>query len=509
MAIKKYQTLNAFDFSNPIIANGYIPSGSISFIAYASNGCVCVPIELGVKYTISGIIRYSGSVVIRYGTSNAVPTSNTTLLRVGSFEQGETAEITAQSGENYLLIMFCGDSDYSAYGSVQSAYSANCANLHVDYSAWNTIGYKKYETATDTITSLPKTIIGDGQPISSWSMDGNMQVNGTPTPQNPITPAETGDKTANLSPVNTLTGTSSSVRTQFNTAFADMQYDEDTQYTISLNYTGNYGTNYGIFKVCFTHTDDTTKKSGWITTADVTDTLTSEVGKTVKSITITDFNNPVSESEMKNIMLNKGATALPYEPSGMYKIPILSNGNTYPIYLSEPIRKIGDSVDTAPSTGTATRNIYKLVLTGNEGWTQNGNYPQFYMSFSAPEYNVVTSASIVTTISSHFKGVPTGNVGTAYNICPRSNGSGLFISYGTLSNVTEFVTFLQQQYAAGTPVTVWYVLATATTETFTAPTLPTSGTAQSFDVSTTLKPSEVSLTWHGWHEHTDTKYSNP
>ena len=261
--------------------------------------------------------------------------------------------------------------------------------------AWADIPYKKYETATDTITSLPKTIIGDGQPISSYAIKGNMQQSGTPTPSNPIYPQEVGDL---------------------------------------------------------------------VTTG---------------------------------------------EHAGEYKIPILSNGNTYPIYLSEPIRKIGDSVDTAPSTGTATRNIYKLVLTGNEGWTQNGNYPQFYMSFSAPEYNVVTSASIVTTISSHFKGVPTGNVGTAYNICPRSNGSGLFISYGTLSNVTEFVTFLQQQYAAGTPVTVWYVLATATTETFTAPTLPTSGTAQSFDVSTTLKPSEVSLTWHGWHEHTDTKYSNP
>ena len=51
---------------------------------------------------------------------------------------------------------------------------------------WNEVGYKKYETATDTITSLPKTIIGDGQPISSYTIKGNMVQSGTPTPSNPV-----------------------------------------------------------------------------------------------------------------------------------------------------------------------------------------------------------------------------------------------------------------------------------------------------------------------------------
>ena len=34
--------------------------------------------------------------------------------------------------------------------------------------------YREYGTDTDTITSLPKTIIGDGQPISSYTIKGNM-----------------------------------------------------------------------------------------------------------------------------------------------------------------------------------------------------------------------------------------------------------------------------------------------------------------------------------------------
>lgn len=28
-----------------------------------------------------------------------------------------------------------------------------------------------------------------------------------------------------------------------------------------------------------------------------------------------------------------------------------------------------------------------------------------------------------------------------------------------------------------------------------------------FDVGTALKPSEVDMTYHGWHEHDDTKFT--
>ena len=66
--------------------------------------------------------------------------------------------------------------------------------------------YREYGTDTDTITSLPKTIIGDGQPISSYTIKGNMSQSGTPTPSNPIYPTECGDKTANLFDKNAQAG---------------------------------------------------------------------------------------------------------------------------------------------------------------------------------------------------------------------------------------------------------------------------------------------------------------
>ena len=50
-------------------------------------------------------------------------------------------------------------------------------------------------------------------------------------------------------------------------------------------------------------------------------------------------------------------------------------------------------------------------------------------------------------------------------------------------------------------------LPTPTTESFTAPTLATVAGSQSFTINTTVKPSSVSLTYTGWHTHTDKQYS--
>lgn len=50
-------------------------------------------------------------------------------------------------------------------------------------------------------------------------------------------------------------------------------------------------------------------------------------------------------------------------------------------------------------------------------------------------------------------------------------------------------------------------LPTPTTESFTAPTLATTAGSQSFTIDTTVKPSSVSLTYTGWHTHSDKQYS--
>ena len=358
-----------------------------------------------------------------------------------------------------------------------------------------------YNTSTDTFSTLPHEVIGDGTAISSYTIKGNMTQSGTPTPSNPIYPTECGDKTANLFDYQTMAngeanrylnsdGTLSSNNGWAVTDYIPISgttftlkryaagnspaiclYDSNKQYIVGLEYSGN-------------------------STVTISANTTAYYAR---------FSYQVFSGTTENLsqtMLVEGSTApSSYIPFG-YKIPILSNGNTYPIYLSEPIRKKDSYVDTAPSTGTANRVIKKYEITGNERMDVGGSGNSTFFQFSFAE-GLLTSGE--NSYCSHFQQNPiyTSNTDTGYFF---TTGGLLRFRPENVSSTsqTDFVNWLKAQYAAGTPVTVWYVLATATTESFTAPTIPTSGTAQSFDVDTTLKPSEVSLTWHGWHEHEDT-----
>lgn len=181
------------------------------------------------------------------------------------------------------------------------------------------------------------------------------------------------------------------------------------------------------------------------------------------------------------------------EHSGQYKIPITSANTTTPVYLGE--------VET-------TRKIKKLVLTGEEGgvWSynptiRNGN--GFYNLSIFTGYKSNSGAGYC----SHY---PLATATTAT--------IGVFFG-GNINFITDFSegidtadkwkTYLQQQYAAGTPVCVWYVLSTSQTAVVNEPLMrigdytdsismeqtgieiPTINGSNTFDVDTTVKPSNV------------------
>ena len=189
--------------------------------------------------------------------------------------------------------------------------------------------------------------------------------------------------------------------------------------------------------------------------------------------------------------------------AGQYKIPISSANTTTPVYLGEV---------------ESTRKIKKLVLTGEEStWTASGEVADvYYVRLAGDEYK----GAAITTVCTHFK-----SVRNATNYLHLNNGemclyNGASSSVHTAgfkypnSSLSDFKTYLQQQYAAGTPVCVWYVLATEETAVVNEPlrkignyadtvsgiTIPTIAGKDSFDVQTTLKPSEVSLAYTGWHD---------
>lgn len=193
------------------------------------------------------------------------------------------------------------------------------------------------------------------------------------------------------------------------------------------------------------------------------------------------------------------------EHSGEYKIPI-STLQTVNNYLG--------SIQS-------TRQIYKHELTGQETWSRTSTGKMYSSNAlnGIPNYKHVMD---ITTICSHFKSVANaGNTGSlnVNEMCLFGNPNAettreIYIYPENYATAADFQTYLQQQYANGTPVTVYYVLATATTGIVNEPlqkigdyadsisnatAIPTTDGANALSVGTTLKPSEVSANYHGWH----------
>ena len=204
-----------------------------------------------------------------------------------------------------------------------------------------------------------------------------------------------------------------------------------------------------------------------------------------------------------NIMLNRGSTVLPYEP---YIEPTETN-----IYLGE--------VQT-------TRRIRKLVLDGSEGWLKySGNFGSYLYYLGGLSKSEV--ANCICTHVEYKSIVPNSNI---QGVRMSDSKTTLLLNCGseviTENTVTAFKEYLARQYAAGTPVTVWYVLATAETGIVNEPLrkigdyadtlsyeqagvqIPTNRGNTVIDVETELKPSEMTLNWHGWHTADVKEYSN-
>ena len=193
-------------------------------------------------------------------------------------------------------------------------------------------------------------------------------------------------------------------------------------------------------------------------------------------------------------MLNAGSEALPYEPYG-YKLPPTVNGTEYPIYLGE--------VET-------TRRIKKLVLTGEELWRKSGAYQgsfyaQIVTGILSETYTAYCSHLSFTTLSRYAKGR------FCFNGDATKNCNLWFNQFDSSTTVEELKSYLATQYAAGTPVTVWYVLATEETAVVNEPlmkigdyadtisfaqagvTIPTENGENVLDVPAEVKPSEIMI----------------
>lgn len=177
--------------------------------------------------------------------------------------------------------------------------------------------------------------------------------------------------------------------------------------------------------------------------------------------------------------------------AGQYKLPLASTGQNVDIYLGE--------VET-------TRRIKKLVLTGEEDWTSN-NGEFFFINVNSADFRNsafgLLCSHLPVILRDDFNRQPSAFWGRA-----RSGDVCLCIS-STIMSPSDFKAYLAQQYANGTPVTIWFILSEPATGIVNEPlmkigdyadtvsmeqagvSIPTNKGSNTLNVDTTLKPSNV------------------
>lgn len=189
-----------------------------------------------------------------------------------------------------------------------------------------------------------------------------------------------------------------------------------------------------------------------------------------------------------------------------FKLPLTVNGVERPIYLGQV---------------ESTRRIRKLVLTGEENWTLRKSpswftiepwpFPSYYRSGTNRGETSLICNSFIAEANNNLPGdISDGRIVFRSNATPS-----VTVHDSGRTTVEQFKSYLASQYAAGTPVTVWYVLAESETGIVNEPlmkigdyadtvsfaqagvTIPTVSGANVLDMTSPVKPSEVYIKGKG------------
>lgn len=184
---------------------------------------------------------------------------------------------------------------------------------------------------------------------------------------------------------------------------------------------------------------------------------------------------------------------------GNYRATITSNGAiSATIYLNSPLYGTGDVLDEYDSTGKIVRKWGVYVFDGTENWqTLWGvlSLPNQISAITTPRIQTLICDRYIAKINlTQAQGYPSsyGNNSITF----RDYASTILIRDDTFGTDTaSFKAYLAAQYAAGTPMTIIYQLATPIEETITAPPLVLTKGTNIIDIDTTVKPTSMTITY--------------
>lgn len=183
--------------------------------------------------------------------------------------------------------------------------------------------------------------------------------------------------------------------------------------------------------------------------------------------------------------------------TGMYKIPVVTSADgtepiTTPIYLDSPLYKIGDYADRLSKT-EEVRVVKELVLTGKETMAGSAVYGGWIIKNISNLINNTTG--LQTSYCSHY--VAKNNVAISSlsqgEMCISIQVNNRINFVTTFATAEDFKAYLAAQYAAGTPVKVYYVMKTPETKTVEPVEIPTLNGTTVIDVDTAVKPESMTI----------------
>lgn len=196
--------------------------------------------------------------------------------------------------------------------------------------------------------------------------------------------------------------------------------------------------------------------------------------------------------EIGNIQLEKGSEATKYEPYG-YKISLKfladdtsSDTKIYDIYLSHPLRKVGDYVDYLDLVNKkVVRNTIETVFNGTESWTKYEDTNTYFINnyFSRRGENIPC-------ISNTYNGQLSGSASSygSGNIWLQSTSTNprVYIADDNYTTVEDFKNHLKSNN-----VVAAFVFLQQTEESVDIPTIPKELAGREYVIDTSVQPSKI------------------
>ena len=387
----------------------------------------------------------------------------------------------------------------------------------------------------ETSGTVPLTINGIGKDLKAWSITGN----GTPTPDTPQEVKAVGDRTGNLFDYSTI-------RTGYRIAWATgADYADNT--AMMSDYIKVKNTTYSCSNTAMIICYDGNKK--YLGALNKSMVVEKEVGIFCDMFTINDneckFIKLLAYQGVvigNKTMLNEGSTPLPYEPYG-YKIPVVTRGKNLlePIgFSAQGIANINDYRTKTNTYGTSLSTVYGgsvLVTQANQSGTTtsytNGFFcivvdfskfttgKNYILSFDyeiKEKHSAISSSIAYIGNSTNFANISgdwgkDGRKSVKFTVKKGFNpyieirlcGNSIFVSNIQIEEDLTATPYEPYHEPITTPIYLPTPLysgevmrsdgtitrSDGTTETFTAPQIPTLNGTTVIDVDTAVKPTEM------------------